>query len=97
MTHPTWLLRWKSAVEDSIQIVFYFAGVATYGPRWLGLIGAGIWIVRALLLRAIWKREDKADSELVGRTITVSGSETATNNGTFTVRSWKREAGHAKR
>jgi hypothetical protein len=54
----TWHFRWKQVIEDMIQPVWFFAGAACWGPKWLSLASVGIWIVRALLLRAIWRHDD---------------------------------------
>lgn len=55
---PGMLMRSKPYVESAIHMVFYFAGAGTYGPKWLAAVALGLWIARALLLRAIWRHED---------------------------------------
>lgn len=48
-------------VEDSIQTVFFMAGLAIYGPKWWSAVAIGVWIARAISLRLIWRREDDGE------------------------------------
>lgn len=53
--------RWRWAIEESIQIVFFWAGVAVYGPKWWLLLAVALWLARFVALRTAWAVDDAGE------------------------------------